>query len=152
MFADDTTIVVKSKDILNCGNACQDRLEELRVEFAAHGLLLNATKTNLMHMMPGASHMSQIQLGGCQLEPTKSAPFLGLTIDYHLKWNTHIEELIKKLNSSLFVIRRLSLVCPLETATQAYHSLMMSHIGCGITAWGGKAKCRMDSIFILNKH
>lgn len=132
---------------------CQEKLADLRNGFAAHGLLLNATKTNLLIMKTNANNSwpQELELGGAKLKSTDSARFLGVQIDSNLRWDTHVEELKAKLHRQLFVIRRLSQICPRAVVIQSFHALIQSHIAYGITAWGGVSKRRMDSILTLQK-
>jgi hypothetical protein len=40
--------------------------------------------------------------------------FLGLTIDKHLNWNTHVLNIIKKVSSGLFALRKMADYCNLQ--------------------------------------
>ena len=146
MFADDTTILNEGKDVHESLKVSLEKLDNIRAEFAAHGLLLNNSKTQMVHFT-NFNHTTVRET----ISSVDSAKFLGIKIDRNLSWKSHISDLIKKLNSALFVIRRLSQVCEKETAIQAFHALLMSHINYGILAWGGCHEQQMTAILRLQK-
>lgn len=150
MFADDTTVLTADNSPSGAAKKCKEQLENYRYSFAAHGLLLNEKKTNLT-VFPRCINQPDVTLGDEKIIPCGSAKFLGIHVDEDLNWNNHVKELIGKLNGSLFVIRRLSVVCPHDVALQAFHSLLMSQINYCILAWGGTSARNLTSILKLQK-
>lgn len=150
MFADDTTLLTSGSTAEEAALRCTKKLEDIRLEFAAHGLLLNENKTQLT-VFPNNNTTLKLRLAGQSLAPTDSVKFLGMHVDNKLNWNRHISEMLKKINSGLFVVRRLSSISPPEVALQAYHSLVMSHINYGILAWGGTSVGNMETVLRLQK-
>ena len=59
-----------------------------------------------------------------RVDHTKS---LGLTIDDHLSWCKHIDEICKKVSSAIGVLKRLRPFVSKETAIQIYNALIMPH-------------------------
>lgn len=152
MFADDTTALVKGKNLKETASNCETVLKDIRLEFAAHGLLLNESKTNLLVMHHrGSEPMPEITLGEVTIQPSPHARFLGVEIDSGLNWTAHIELLNLKLHCNLFVIRRLSIISPRKVSLQAFHALIMSHIEYGILAWGGTSSSNLTTILRLQK-
>ena len=46
--------------------------------------------------------------------------FLGIHIDQHLKWNTHILEINKKISKNIGILRRISYLLPPHVLRQLY--------------------------------
>jgi hypothetical protein len=62
--------------------------------------------------------------------------FLGLTIQYDLAWNKHIEEICKKLNLAIFMIRNIKPLVSIDTMKIIYHACFHSIMAYGIMFWG----------------
>ena len=69
------------------------------------------------------------------LHITNSAKYLGLTITSDLKWNTHINNITKKSNSILGLLRRNLRISSQSLKTQAYQSLIRPHLEYASTVW-----------------
>ena len=117
LFADDTTVFVTG----DSEQVAQRRLSVARgsVEewFRSNKLLLNNDKTQ--HMMFSLRETSSNNTDN-------GIKFLGVTLDCKLKWDMHVENLCKKLASSVFVIRNLSECVSGATLRMAYFSLFHS--------------------------
>lgn len=152
MFADDTSAAVKGRTLRESAVNCEAELQTLRLEFAAHGLLLNESKTNVIIMHQRASDVvPEIKLGEVTLTASPHARFLGVEIDSGLNWTAHVDQLNHKLHCNLFVLRRLSVISSRKVALQAFHALVMSHIDYGILAWGGTSAANLSMILGLQK-
>jgi len=128
-------------------------LEEIRVNFAHHGLMLNSKKTNIVQFHNSVKKVDDwsITIANEEIKPVPFAKFLGVSVHETLKWNEHILNLQFKLQGSLFVIRRLSTITSKEVSIQAYHALIMSHLNYGILAWGSTSKCHLTNVLKLQK-
>jgi len=69
----------------------------------------------------------------CNPEQSK---FLGLIINSKLSWQTHIEQMIPKLNTAAYAIRSLKQVVNLETLKIVYFAFAHSILAYGIIFWG----------------
>ena len=83
----------------------------------------NTAKVNLTH--------DNMQI--CNLEHSK---FLGLMINSRLSWQTHIEQMLPKLNTAAYAIRSLKQVVNIETLKIAYFAFAHSILSYGIIFWG----------------
>ena len=85
------------------------------------------------------------------IEKETSIKYLGLMIDENLKFDTHIENLCKKLSQTIFILRRLSKFCSEDVLLTAYYSLFLSRLRYAIPIWG-MASPKSKQLFILQKY
>lgn len=60
---------------------------------------------------------------------------LGVTVNWILSWNQHVDQPCKKLCSDIHVTSRIQQSCNLETAKSVHHALFESHLRYGIAVW-----------------
>ncbi len=70
------------------------------------------------------------------IEKVSNFNFLGLTINEHLNWKCHIDNISNKISKNIGMINKLIHLLPLKTKTLIYNSLIVSHINYGLLAWG----------------
>jgi hypothetical protein len=75
--------------------------------------------------------------------------FLGLHLDRHLSWETHVNHLLSKLGSVCFIMRKLSHVLNIESLRIVYFAHFQSSILYGLIFWGMPAN--MKGVFLLQK-
>ena len=62
--------------------------------------------------------------------------YLGLIINKHLKWNSHVNKIGNKISQTIGVINKLKHLIPEKTLLTIYNSLILPHINYCILAWG----------------
>jgi hypothetical protein len=70
-------------------------------------------------------------------------------LDCHFTWNLHLENLIKKLSSICFLLRKLSSIVNVKTLRMAYFANFQSQINYGIIFWGSSSSMR--NTFIIQE-
>nr|CAI5859228.1 unnamed protein product [Callosobruchus analis] len=70
-------------------------------------LQLSVHKTNLIYFNNDTNHSVYVNLRGKSLVQTKCVQFLGVQIDYALKWNEQITTVISKMSSASYLISSL---------------------------------------------
>lgn len=150
LYADDTSVIVKGTSETNLVVNIKIVLCELEEWFTANKLKLNGEKTNLMRYQPnGALKEFTLDYNEWQLKAVEDCKFLGITIDYRLKWFRHIEQLCKKLSSSCFALRTIANQVSINTCKTVYFANFQSHVQYGILLWGASSKA--EKIFIYQK-
>lgn len=163
-YADDTAIVVSHASINRASEIMQKELNILTKWCHDSGLIINASKTKIMHIRPRrfprssneiifhgtnclhtnqTEHDSPTDTCSTRIEYVQSYKYLGIYVDEYLKWNVHTEILQKKLRKSSYALYHLSNCAPPNVLRQAYFSLVESYIRHGITAWGTGSSCRL---------
>ena len=63
-----------------------------------------------------------------------SFDFLGITMDKHLTWKPHIDNILNNISKTIGILNRLKFYLPIKLAI--YNSLILSHINYGLLVWG----------------
>ena len=92
-----------------------------------------------------------LYIQGRKIKRVQSTKFLGVIIDEDLSWEKHIEELHKKLLSSIISIKRIYNYIPQKHFKTIYHSLFQSNLIYGITAWGSVPPYKLSKLFSVQK-
>ncbi|KAK9887096.1 hypothetical protein WA026_020040 [Henosepilachna vigintioctopunctata] len=77
--------------------------------------------------------------------------YLGITIDSHLRWDEHSDNIIKKIRSLFVKFKQLRNVCEESELFKIYYGLVQPHLSYGVLAWGSLADCHYRHIEIVQK-
>ena len=74
----------------------------------------------------------------CESEITcvDNLDYLGITIDKHLTWKSHVDKISNKISTTIGILNRLKFYLPLNAKFAIYNSLILSHINYGILFMG----------------
>ena len=154
MFADDTNLVIKGKNLQLLRAIVESELSNLADYFRSNKLKLNVGKTKLICFrrkgMAIDPNEFNISLDDESVQIVDSTSFLGITLDCHLIWEIHCHEISKKLSKTTGILGRLKHTLPRRALLTIYDSLFMSHVQYGLEVWGGndtaKGKKRLQNI------
>ena len=147
LYADDSTFstcIDKNDNDLN--NTINSELENIYEWLKVNRLCLNISKTK--YMLFNRTNINfdlDIKINNEPIERVKTFNFLGLTITDKLDWKQHIDNLGKKINRNIGILRRLKTQLPYATMKLLYFSLIHSHLLYMILIWGN------DMDYILKK-
>jgi hypothetical protein len=96
-----------------------------------------------------SSYPLHVSYNNQALTDTENIKFLGVYLDCHLTWNLHLDNLIKKLSSICFLLRKLASIVNVKTLRMAYFAHFHSQINYGIIVWGSSSSMR--NVFIIQK-
>jgi hypothetical protein len=119
--------------------------------FTANKLVLNINKTNIINCAPkqSANPLLAVSFGNLVMNEVLVIKLLGIQIDNKMNWKSHVEYILHKLGSAIFVIRSLSYFMSLKTLRMVYFSYFHSIIKYGIIFWGNSAN--ISRVFKLQK-
>ena len=151
MYADDTTLYFKVEDFPkdDLRNCVTNELNKIHLWLQNNKLSLNAEKTKCITFHTRQKHINPIlySINGVEIENVDSFKFLGIFLNNHLTWSTHIGMIANKLSKIIGILKRLRYVYPEQVLLQIYNSLFMAHINYGLLVWGVDT----DRIFKLQK-
>ncbi|XP_051534661.1 uncharacterized protein LOC127429578 [Myxocyprinus asiaticus] len=139
-FADDTTVIslIQDKD---------ESVSRREVEWQAHwcgqnNLQLNTLKTveMIVDFRRNTTALTPLTILNSNVAAVESFRFLGTTISQDLKWQTHIDSIVKKAQQRLYFLhqqRKFNL--PHALLIQFYSAVIVSVLCTSITVWLGSA-------------
>ncbi|KAG8259967.1 hypothetical protein J6590_108360 [Homalodisca vitripennis] len=147
MYADDTTLLLNDKTTDKLAVTAYIALNMAYQYCHNNDLVVNPTKTNQV----GFGHRNEDvpQIPGVTLE--SQVKFLGITLDNMLCWTPHIENLCKKLNTSVYAIKQIKAISDLATARTAYFALFETHLRYGLAVWGAASAENIEKILVIQK-
>ena len=155
LFADDTTLLYQHSDLDSLRQKINNELKLLSDWFACNKLSLNIEKTQyvLFEKSKGtsAANSDDLMINGKKITYVKNVKFLGIHIDYKMKWDIHISKKCNQISKTLSVITRLKNFLPKWTLITLYNSLILPHLTYGIVAWGNANAYLLKRMFILQK-
>ncbi|KAG8271204.1 hypothetical protein J6590_108210 [Homalodisca vitripennis] len=154
LFADDSNLIISAKTEVELEISAHLQLSNVQKFFIDNKLVLNTDKTNFISFNTKQDRKRlnpNILINDSSLDQVSYTKFLGLTIDKNLSWNLHIEQIIKRINSGLYAIKRLSYLCSLSVLKMVFHAHIQSHIAYGIGVYGGTTNQNLNKILILQK-
>ena len=143
MYADDTTLY-STIDIFGNRNICNDNINSELVKFTdwlkLNKLSLNTQKSKFMlfHMPQKKIFIRNICLDNNSVEVTNSFNFLGIILDKHLNWNSHINKISGKILNVIGIMSKLKYFVPVRILKIVYNSLILPHLNYGLKCWGYK--------------
>ena len=137
LFADDAKLCARaSTPILN-----QEDINRLAAWQLLWGLTFNTNdnKCKVMHIGKNNPCNSYV-LNGKALPSTEQEKDLGVTVNQEFTWRTHIDNSIKKANSTMAWIMRVIIVKDITTMTQLYKTLVRPHLEYCVQLWSPQPK------------
>ena len=143
-YADDTTFYVHSKpcDLDASADHINRTITRLRHYSESCNLALNPSKTNWM--LVSSPQMARyhnleernlpVACGDTPLERISCAKLLGVYMDQHLTWKSHVDHVLSSSYGTLSVLRRLKNLAPFHVRKHLAESLVLSkvHYACSV--------------------
>ena len=146
MYADDSTLSASLNIFSNDTSSLEIddninlELNKISTWLDANKLSLNVGKTKFMVFRQPQKkfRIPKIKMKNIQIDHVNNFNFLGIIIDSHLNWNSHIEKISSKISRSLGILNKLKRILPIDPKLKIYNSIILSHINYGILTWGFK--------------
>ena len=106
IFADDATLLISGKRIHPLIVKLEDDLQKLKDWFDSNYLTINIDKTNYMIFNYNAPDSVEIKLAEKTMTQVKHTKILGLYIQNDLKWDRHLDHILKKIAYPCYVLKR----------------------------------------------
>ena len=138
-FADDTHLLNFSKKIEALCSKVSADLRSLICWLNANKISLNVQKTEFIIFHSKSKVLSFdpfLKVGGKKIFPSSSIKYLGVHLDKHLDWKSHVNSIIPKLQRANGALSKLRHLIPLKPLTSIYHALFQSHIRYACQVWG----------------
>ena len=105
-YVDDLTLS-ENRHINSLGKI-QDDLNDLSDWAVENGLSLNPSKRQMMQIYSGRRDPPDVQffISNVPLQQVHCVMLLGITLQHNLKWDSHLVDMINKVNRKLFMLRK----------------------------------------------
>ena len=67
-----------------------------------------------------------------QIECTNNIDFLGIDLNKHMNWKSHVAIMAKKISKTIDILKRLKHILPQHTCIHIYNALILSYINYGL--------------------
>ena len=137
LFADDTNIFLSHPDIDTLINTFNREINHVTNWFKANKLSLNVKKTNYIHFTNKSNKKPKlnVKIDNIIINPTENTTFLGVVLDRHLSWKSHIDKITKQISKGIGVINRLKHRVPLNILFTLYNTLILPYASYSNIAW-----------------
>ena len=141
IYADDTTLMATLNIFNNSSEIINRELANVNDWFKLNKLSLNCNKTKAMVFYPPQKRISQPNLiiNDQSINFEDNFDFLGITINKHLNWTTHVSKISKKISKTIGVMCRLKHFIPPSILLTIYNSLITPYLNYGLLSWAPRA-------------
>ena len=90
-------------------------------------------------------------LHGHKLEHVQTAKHLSVTISHNMRWNTHVDNIVKKGNQALGFLRRNLKIRSEDLKTTAYNTIMRPHLEYSSSVWDPHTHEKIHAIEMVQR-
>ena len=154
LFADDTNLFLSSNSIVTLELEANRCLKKLEIWFIANKLSLNATKTCYTLFSTKKKSILNtslnLNINGQAIIESPVCKYLGVYIDKHLSWDSHVNYVYKKLIKYTGIFYKLRDIVPRHCLNKLYYAFVHPHILYGIEIYGNSSKTCISKLYKLN--
>ena len=150
IYADDTSVLLSADSEAELQSNMNLAIDFMTKWFSANSLVLNMDKTNIVKFTSNKRQTNNFRIiyHDKLISGVNTIKLLVLHIDKDLNWKTHIQNLLPKLSSACYLIRRMYPLFNMRTLKMIYYTYFHSVMEFGMF-WGASAESR--KVFLLQK-
>lgn len=150
MYADDTAIAVRSRNLQNAANHLQEVLDTLESYFSSWKIALNPQKSQATLFTKRRTLPPQrLFLYDLPIPWSHTSVYLGIRLDKSLTWKSHITYVKQKANRArryLYPLLSSTSSLSLRTKRRLYLTILRPIITYGSVVWATAAKTHLKSL------
>ena len=154
LFADDANLYCTNNNLQELEVKVNKELIHVQNWLCANKLTLKIEKSNfLIFHIPQKKLTNNIKLciNGKLLKQENYIKYLGIMIDCHLNWKSHINFVTRKVKRSIGILSRVRHFTNISILISFYYTLIYPFLTYGLIAWGNTYHSTINPIFILQK-
>ena len=144
MYADDTTLFFRSKNIEDLNEAINNDLRDLDLWLSGNKLSLNVAKTQGMLICTKNKHKSLegtgeslcLKIRDNDLALVENTKYLGVQVDNSLDWKEHIKSVSTKVSRAVGLLKYAKRFLPQNSLKTLYTSIIEPHFRYCCAVWG----------------
>ena len=153
LFADDTGLFFCNKDLKVMEYKVNQDLNSLVSWLNVNKIALNIAKTEIVLFRSPRKKLFykvKLSLNGQTVKLSSTVKYLGIILDEHMSWKSHLTSLAQKLSRANGILSKLRHVLPKQSLLTVYYALFQSHLSYANQVWG-QALSHKSRIFKLQK-
>lgn len=142
IFADDTTLSYHGTSIFDVNNSLCADLANVSTWCNSNNMSLNVSKTKAMYVSSRNrsrlihNFQPPLTLNEKQISISCEEKLLGVTLDSVLSFDSHIENVLKKCNSLLYLLSRIKIFLSLQNRKLFFNAYILPHLDYCCVIWG----------------
>lgn len=157
MYADDSTLFTTGKTIVEVENKINTDLVSIQSWCNQNKMSINLSKTKSM-LMTTTQRLSRLhqkniscKLGVHSLKSVEIEKLLGVIIDQHLNWKANIDQIFKRINTNISLLRRVKCFLPPSARKTFYNAYLLPHFDYCCSLWGTSTVTHVNKLCILQR-
>jgi hypothetical protein len=155
LFADDSNVFISHSSYSELFKILNKELILVSDWFKANRLSLNLNKTNYIlfssHRKSTPQEKGNVMIDSIDIPQVTSVKFLGVYLDQHVTWNTHIEQISRKIAKNIGILSRISYQLPSNILLTLYYSMIYPYLAYCNMIWASNYDSRLNRLLILQK-
>ncbi|HYV52171.1 MAG TPA: reverse transcriptase family protein, partial [Candidatus Eisenbacteria bacterium] len=151
-YADDTAILITDLNNKDLNTKVNKELQNIITWVEANKLCLNLQKTQYLVISNSKSKTDlKVVVKDININRVSSAKLLGVTLDDKLSFKNHINNIVSKLSSTSYALRKIRPFVPRRILKTIYYGLVYPHLLYGICIWGCASDYLLQPLKIIQK-
>lgn len=153
LFADDSAVFYATRSVSLNINHMHEDIRILSEYFRINKLTLNAKKTNFVHFTSPSNKINAVSttnVDGTEYQRAETVKYLGLYLDSHLNWNSHVDHISTKIAAATAILRKLSFL-PTQILRKLYFALAHSHLSYAAIVWAAAKDNTLNRVQVLQR-
>lgn len=154
LFADDTNLFFSHKNSAHLFNVINEEIIKFSGWLNANKLSLNLDKTKFMIFRPRQKVQQvdfKVFINNKEINQVKEIVFLGIVLDEHLSWKSHISYVSCKISKSVGIIRKSSFYLLKSSLLTLYYSMVYPYLQYCNIVWAATYSSNLSRLVILQK-
>ena len=153
LFADDTNIFIKGKDLQELCNRLNGELGDIQDWLSCNKLSLNVVKTHYIIFTPRNKIVENIdiKINNTSIERVYTTKCLGVHIDSQLSWKKHMDYTCKKLSKCVAIISKARKKLYKPSLIMLYYSFAYPYFMYCNHVWGHNYPTNLEKLVLVQK-
>ena len=154
LFADDTNIFYSHTDASYLMEVVNLELKKIMCWFYKNKLSINVKKSNFIIFRPRQNRQTldlAFNISNYSIDRVKEATFLGVILDEHLTWKSHIHNVARKVSKAIGIIYKSSFCLNNSSLRMLYFSLSYPYLFYCVSVWASTYPSNLRRLITLQK-
>lgn len=152
-YADDTTLLITGKTSEEIEKISVTTLSTLLAWTQRNSLVINVDKTTAVLFRPKnkLAASPKVYLGRGIIQVEDSVKVLGVHFSQNMTWDSHVEQIYKKICKTIGVINKCRHILPERIKLLLYNSLLLPQLTYAHLVWGTTTNKNFNQLFLVQK-